>query len=111
MPDLTLDMVLDALRPIQDPDLHKDIVTLGFVTREDIRITGSIIAVRVTLTTPACPVKERMEQEVRERVGALPGVERVDVTMTAVTATGRGPAGAEGTGRLPQVKNIVAVGS
>ena len=104
---LTREAVLEALRPIQDPDLHKDIVTLGFVKPEYVAIDDGVVSVRVVLTTPACPVKAQMEQDVRTRIAALPGVREVKVTMDAVTASGRGPEG----GRLPQVKNILAVGS
>ena len=54
MPDVTEQQVLDALRVVQDPDLHRDIVTLGFV--KDIKICDGNVAFKVELTTPACPV-------------------------------------------------------
>jgi ATP-binding protein involved in chromosome partitioning len=98
--------VLDALRQIQDPDLHKDIVTLGFI--RDLRIEGGDVSFRIVLTTPACPVKEQMEDAAKELVGALPGVTSVRVTMDADVPKGRGlgeKIAVEG------VRNIVAVSS
>ena len=75
--------VLDALRPIVDPDFGKSIVELGFV--KELRIEGGRVEFAIELTTPACPVKAEFERAARERVAALPGVERVDVTMGANT--------------------------
>src|ERR1051326_6847889 len=58
MSRLTEKVVLDALRQIKDPDLHKDIVTLGFI--KDLSINGGVVSFRIVLTTPACPVKAEM---------------------------------------------------
>lgn len=99
--------VLDALRVVQDPDLHRDIVSLGFI--KNVRITDGHVAFQVELTTPACPVKDLMREQARAAVSALPGVSGVDVEMTAqVRAVGRPEAG-----RAPVdgVKNIIAVGA
>ncbi len=98
--------VLDALRKIEDPDLHKDIVTLGFI--KDLKIEGGSVSFRIVLTTPACPVKEQMEEAARELVGVLPGVNAVHVTMDAEVPKGRG-FGEKLT--VPGVRNIVAVSS
>ncbi|MFN2456270.1 MAG: Mrp/NBP35 family ATP-binding protein [Pyrinomonadaceae bacterium] len=106
MAQLSEQLVLDALRKIQDPDLHKDIVTLGFI--KDIKIDGGSVSFRIVLTTPACPVKEQMQESARELVGALPGVSAVDVTMDAEVPKGRG-FGEKLT--VPGVRNIVAVSS
>ena len=70
MSQLTEQLVLDALRQIQDPDLHKDIVTLGFI--KDLKISGGDVSFRIVLTTPACPVKAEMESAAQELVGGLP---------------------------------------
>jgi ATP-binding protein involved in chromosome partitioning len=51
--------VLQALRQIEDPDLHRDIVTLGFV--QDVTVADGRIGVRIVLTTPACPVRNEMK--------------------------------------------------
>jgi ATP-binding protein involved in chromosome partitioning len=58
--------VLDALRTVQDPDLHRDIVSLGFV--RNLVIEGGVVAFDVNLTTPACPVKDRLREESRQAV-------------------------------------------
>ena len=52
----TEEQILDALRAVQDPDLNKDIVSLGFI--KDLRICAGSIAFSIELTTPACPVIE-----------------------------------------------------
>ena len=104
--NLREETVLDALRQIQDPDLHKDIVTLGFI--RDLKIEGGAVSFRIVLTTPACPVKEQMEGAAVELVGALPGVTDVKVTMDADVPKGRG-LGEKVT--IEGVRNIVAVSS
>jgi ATP-binding protein involved in chromosome partitioning len=97
--------VLDALRTVQDPDLHRSIVELGFV--KNLRVDGGSVRFDVDLTTPACPVKDQMREECRAKVAALPGVRSVDVNMTA-TVTGRNFAGKAA---MPGVKNVIAVAS
>jgi ATP-binding protein involved in chromosome partitioning len=101
--------VLEALRPIVDPDLGKSIVDLGFV--KELKIEDGRVSFEIELTTPACPVKAEFETQARERVGALAGVEAVDVAMTASTrGRAAGGAGAD-SGVLPGVKNTIAVAS
>src|SRR5687768_1205127 len=106
MSQLTEELVLDSLKQIIDPDLHKDIVTLGFI--RDLRIEGGDVAFRVVLTTPACPVKEQMEAQATEIVRGLEGVSNVKVTMDAEVPQGRGVANNIA---VPGVKNIIAVSS
>jgi ATP-binding protein involved in chromosome partitioning len=102
--------VLDALRPIVDPDFGKSIVDLGFV--KDLRIESGRVAFAIELTTPACPVKAEFERAARERVAALPGVHSVDVRMTSNTRGRRAaPAAPEAAGVLPGVRNTLAVAS
>lgn len=98
--------VLDALREIQDPDLHKDIVTLGFI--RDLKIDGGNVSFRIVLTTPACPVKEQMEGAANELVSAMPGVTSVKVTMDAEVPKGRGIGEKIA---VDGVRNIIAVSS
>ncbi len=98
--------VLDQLKNIIDPDLRKDIVTLGFV--KDLAISGGDVSFRIVLTTPACPVKEAFEAEATELVSAIEGVENVKVTMDAEVPKGRGIANNVA---VPGVKNIIAVSS
>jgi ATP-binding protein involved in chromosome partitioning len=106
MSQVTEELVLNALRQIEDPDLHKDIVALGFI--KDLKIDGGAVSFRIVLTTPACPVKAEMESAAKELVGALPGVTSVAVTMDAEVPKGRGfgdKIAVEG------VRNIIAVSS
>jgi len=100
------DEILKALSGIQDPDLHRDIVSLGFV--KDIAVDGGNVAVTIELTTPACPVKETMKQQAHDAVAALPGVKKVTVTMTARV---RHAQAASKSRILPDVKNIIPVAS
>ncbi|CAN5702114.1 Mrp/NBP35 family ATP-binding protein [soil metagenome] len=106
MNQITEQAILDALRQIIDPDLHKDIVALGFI--KDLEIKGGDVSFRIVLTTPACPVKEQMEAQAYELVGALEGIGNVRVTMDAEVPKGRGVANNM---TLPNVKNIIAVSS
>src|SRR5438067_12020064 len=106
MTEVSEQSVLDALRQIKDPDLHKDIVTLGFI--KDLKIDGGIVSFRIVLTTPACPVKAEMESAARELVGALHGVTSVAVTMDAEVPKGRGLGDKIA---IEGVRNIVAVSS
>ena len=104
---LTEPVVLGALMAVKDPDLHQDIVTLGFV--KNLRIDGGHVSFSIELTTPACPVKDQMRDQAYALVSALPGVAAVDVEMTASV---RAVAAADG-GRAPVegVKNVIAVGA
>ncbi|MCM3870145.1 MAG: Mrp/NBP35 family ATP-binding protein [Pyrinomonadaceae bacterium] len=106
MSQLTEQLVLSALSQIQDPDLHKDIVTLGFI--KDLKIDGGNVSFRIVLTTPACPVKEEMEGAAKELVSALPGVQSVSVKMDAEVPKGRGIGEKVS---VPGVRNIIAVSS
>src|ERR671939_40707 len=103
--------VLDALRVVRDPDLHRDIVSLGFVQNLKIEPSGAV-AFNVNLTTPACPVKDELKSQARMAVANLPWVTDVRGTMTANTAAARGgPTGSSTTPLIPGVKNLIAVAS
>src|SRR6185503_14669635 len=106
MSQLSEATILDSLKQIIDPDLRKDIVTLGFI--RDLKISGGDVAFRIVLTTPACPVKEEMESQATEIVRGLDGVTNVKVTMDAEVPQGRGVANNIA---IPGVKNIIAVSS
>lgn len=95
--------VLDALRQVQDPDLHRDIVSLGFV--KNVRIEGTKVSFTVELTTPACPVKDILKAEAEGVVLAL-GASEVDVEMTAQVRSRR-----EQTPLIPGVKHCIAIAS
>jgi ATP-binding protein involved in chromosome partitioning len=99
--------VLDALRAVRDPDLHRDIVALKFV--KDLRIEGDRVSFTIELTTPACPVKDQMRDQARAAVLEVPGVSAVDVQMTAQVRSA--VSGDLGKTPVPGVKNIIAVGA
>ncbi len=98
--------VVDALRSVKDPDLHKDIVTLNFV--RDLKVDSGKVSFTIQLTTPACPVKQDMEKWAREAVKKIDGVREVEVQMTSAVTSRSQVAGKQ---EIPGVKNIIAVGS
>lgn len=102
---ITQENLLQALKQVHDPDLHKDIVTLGFV--QDIVIKDGDVSFKVVLTTPACPVKDLLKKQCEEIVSKLPGVKTVRVEMTARMMTSKTEKG----DLLPGVKNVIAVAS
>src|SRR5687767_2456226 len=104
---LDRESVLGALKVVTDPDLRRDIVSLGFV--KDLAIDKGRVAFTIELTTPACPVKDQMRDQAVAAVRALAGVTDVDVRMTANVRSVSAPE----TGRtpLPGVKNVLAVGA
>ena len=97
--------VLDALRTVQEPELGGDLVTRNMV--RDLVIDGSGVAFTIELTTPACPLKDQIEAEVRRALAPV-GVDDVAITWGA-TVRRAAPRGAEQL--VPGVKNIVAVAS
>ncbi len=102
---ITEEAVLAALSKVQEPELHKDLVTLNMV--RDIRITDDKVSFTLMLTTPACPLRNRIESEARQAVAAIPGVGQVEIKMDAnVPSDGR----ARGLLSLP-IRNAVAVAS
>lgn len=105
MSALTPDLVRDTLRQVQDPDLHKDIVSLGFVTKAE--VSGGTVDVTINLTTPACPVKDQMKAQAEDLIRALPGVTTVNVEMTAVPTASSGPP----RNVAPDIRHIVAISS
>ena len=99
--------VLDALRVVKDPDLHRDIVSLGFI--KNLRVDDGRVAFTIELTTPACPVKDQMRDQARTAVMQLPGVSAVDVQMSAKVRAAAAPDSTRAL--LPGVKNVIAVGA
>jgi ATP-binding protein involved in chromosome partitioning len=105
MNGVTENQVLEALSKVQEPELHRDLVTLKMI--RDISITEEQVSFTIVLTTPACPLKSRIESEARAAVMAIPGVKRVEVKMDAnVPHDGR----TRGLVELP-IRNAIAIGS
>ncbi len=102
---LQREQVMAALRTVQDPELFKDIVTLGMV--KDVQIDGDDVQLRVELTTPACPLKEVIQRDVEAALRKM-GAGKVTLDLTANT---KGDASGQRKDVLPQVKNVIAVGA
>jgi ATP-binding protein involved in chromosome partitioning len=102
---LTQEDILKALATVEDPDLKRDLVSLGMV--RDITVSDDAIAFTVVLTTPACPLKEKIRQDCLEAVEHVAGKEvtiHINITSSVTTARDNAPL-------LPQVKNIIAIAS
>ena len=75
--------VLEALRPVEDPELHRSIVDLDMV--RSVVIAGDKVTVTVALTVAGCPLRAEITRRVTDAVTALPGVADVDVDLTVMT--------------------------
>jgi ATP-binding protein involved in chromosome partitioning len=101
------DDILNALRKVQEPELHKDLVTLNMV--RDLSVEKGEVRFTLMLTTPACPLKDKMKQEAEDAVRTVPGVQSVQIQLSAeVKATSRLGDNAQ---LPPGLKNILAVAS
>lgn len=97
--------VLEALSRVQEPELHRDLVSLGMI--KDVVIDGGKVSFKIELTTPACPLRTQIEQEARQAVLSIPGVTEVAIEMVSrVPNDGK----VRGLLELP-IRNAVAVGS
>ncbi len=104
----TTNQVLEALATIRDPDLGRDIVSLGMIKELEVSPEGKV-SFTFELTTPACPVRDRFKSQAEDAVGQLTGVTGVDVRMTAnVRPAFMRPKPSE---ILPGVKQTIAVAS
>jgi ATP-binding protein involved in chromosome partitioning len=97
--------ILGALKGVQDPDLKRDLVELGMI--RDVRVEGTAVALTVQLTTPACPLKDQIGNEVKAALKQHLGAEPVTVTFGADTARTQ-PTASE---LIPGVRNVVLVAS
>ena len=98
--------VLDSMRGIIDPDLGKDIVSLGFIKK--LAIDGGDVRFTVELTTPACPVKDEFRVRCEEAVKGIPGVDSVTVSMSAMDVK---RSTQPGINTLNRVNSVIAVSS
>jgi len=104
---ITEQTVLQALSTVKDPELHRDLVSLGMV--RNVRVAGADVNVEVMLTTPACPLRSKIENDCREALGRIPGIGQVTIRMGGtVTAPRPAPTAAAG---IPGVKHVIAVAS
>jgi ATP-binding protein involved in chromosome partitioning len=98
--------VMEALRGVMDPELQKDLVTLGMV--KNVEVHDGIVSLGVTLTTPACPLKDTIERDVRAALAKVPGVRAVELLFDANVPQGRR---LQDKAPIEGVKNLVAVAS
>ena len=101
-----IDQVLDKLSTVIDPDLKKDIVSMGMI--KDLELDAGSLKFTLELTTPACPFNDEIEADVRRAVGELDGITSLDMNVTAKVMEGRSLDGDAG---LSTVRNIIAVAS
>src|SRR5271168_3837495 len=98
--------VMEALRGAIDPELHKDLVTLGMA--KNVQVRDGAVSLVVTLTTPACPLRETIEKDVRAALANVPGVTTLDLKFDASVPQGVRP---QGKAPIEGVKNLIAVAS
>lgn len=97
--------IIRALSTVEDPDLKRDLVTLNMI--KDVKVTGQNVSFTVVLTTPACPLREKIREDCEDAVEAVVGKDvTIDIRMTSSVTTTR-----DNTPILPGVRNIIAIGS
>jgi ATP-binding protein involved in chromosome partitioning len=105
MTQITKEAILAALSKVQEPELHQDLVTLNMI--RELEIKSDKVSFTVMLTTPACPLRARIDSEARQAVMAIPGVKSVEIKMDSdVPNDGR----MRGLVNMP-IRNAIAVGS
>jgi len=107
------EQVVAVLRTVQDPDLKKDLVTLNMIQDLKVDAATGAVSLRVVLTTPACPLKEKIKSDVDSAVKSVSGVSSVAITMDAqVRGKSTGATGSQGgTMSIPGVAHVIAVSS
>ncbi len=110
---LTNEQVTDTLRTVNDPELHKDLVSLNMVKKVD--VSGEDVTVLIELTTPACPLKDQINREVEEAIRAKAAelgttIGQIEISFSADVRTPQEKVAGDGN-PLPNVKHILAVGA
>ncbi|MDJ0536461.1 MAG: Mrp/NBP35 family ATP-binding protein [Xenococcaceae cyanobacterium MO_207.B15] len=103
---LNTQSILDVLRPVQDPELQKSLVELNMI--RNVQVDRGKVNFTLVLTTPACPLREFIVEDCQNAVKTLPGVETVEVEVTAETPQQKSLPDRES---VPGIKNIVAISS
>jgi len=93
-----------ALGTVMEPELHRDLMSLNMV--RDLRVDDGTVSMKVVLTTPACPLKDRIHKDIEAALIPIPGVERVEVAWDSNVTSTRGLPGRKD---IPGVRNIIAV--
>jgi len=103
--ELTESRILQALSTVQDPELHRDIVSLGMV--KELAVDHGKVSFMVELTTPACPLRETIETDCKKALNQISGITGLEIRFGAQVRGSK--AGAGQTDLLPTVKNVVLV--
>ncbi|QQR81539.1 MAG: Mrp/NBP35 family ATP-binding protein [Deltaproteobacteria bacterium] len=107
MKEITKEEIVAIMRTVKDPELGKDLVTLGML--KEIKIDGANVILDVVLTTPACPLKDRITDDIRLAIrGNIPHVGEIKVNFDADVKSSRPMSD---TNRIPGIKHVIAVGS
>jgi ATP-binding protein involved in chromosome partitioning len=106
MPEVNQGAVMQALAGVEDPELHRDIISLNMV--RDLKIAGDTVSMTLMLTTPACPLTGPFKEAVEAALLSVPGVAKADVALDAEVRAHRGPSERK---PVEGVKNIIAVAS
>ncbi len=101
-----IDQVLEKLSTVIDPDLKKDIVSMGMI--KDLELNQGDLKFTLELTTPACPFNAEIEEDVRKVIGEIDGVTNFDMNITAKVMEGRS---LDADTAMATVKNIIGVAS
>ena len=97
--------ILEALSKVQEPELHKDLVTLNMI--QDLKVDGDKVSFSIMLTTPACPLRSQIQKEAEQAAMSVSGVKEVAIKMDSnVPSDGR----MRGLVQMP-IRNAIAVGS
>jgi ATP-binding protein involved in chromosome partitioning len=102
------ELVTKALQTVHDPDLKRDLVSLNMI--RDLAVQDGNVSFRVVLTTPACPLKAKIESDCRNAVSAVPGVKNISVKIDSEVRAKK-TAGIQGANRIEGVSHIIAVSS
>ena len=105
MENFSEERVFEALRKVQDPELHRDIVSLGMV--KNLAVANGRVSFTVELTTPACPLRETIDADCKKALAEVGGISAVEINFGAQVRGSK--AGAGQTDLLPTVKNVVLV--
>ncbi len=103
---LNASSVLEVLKPVQDPELHKSLVELNMI--RNVKIENGNVSFTLVLTTPACPLRQFIVEDCERAIKTLPGVNKIDVEVTAETPSQKSLPDRTG---IAGVKNIIAVSS
>src|ERR1700710_1808818 len=102
--------VLRILEVVKDTDMGSSIVSMGMI--KDVRLEGGALSLTCELTPPACPVKAKIEQDIRDSIASeMPEVQSLAINMTAKVRGSHMPSNTDAINLLPQIKHVIAVGA